>query len=217
MVKASGRSRRCLRDAGERVYVATRFGEVAGGLARRLTIAPMIASRKLPARARGAEPARFADGLYRHRAASHLERAWNRDPKPLETLRKFQKQGNSGDWISTPEHDQNSLIDLMRGGWLDSVQVIYNILSRSRRRSFSSCERENVGVIVRVAFDESALTGKLTLETKFPEADFRNNYFAGDGWRERSRVEKLRKAIGAAEKDLARRFEFALAPMRFRR
>ena len=38
-------------------------------------------------------------------------RAWNRDPKPLVTLRKFQKEGKlRAIGISTPEHDQNSLV-----------------------------------------------------------------------------------------------------------
>ena len=90
-------------------------------------------------------------------------RAWNRDPSPLETLRKFQKEGKlRAIGISTPEHDQNSLIDLMRGGWLDSVQVIYNIFEQEPAAEFLPAAKEhNVGVIVRVAFDESALTGKL--------------------------------------------------------
>jgi len=37
-----------------------------------------------------------------------------------------------------------------------------------------------VGVIVRVALDEGALTGKYEAEHRFPEDDFRRNYFAGD-------------------------------------
>ena len=42
----------------------------------------------------------------------------------------------------------------------------------------------NVGVIVRVPFDEGALTGRIRPETTFPEGDFRNRYFAGDRKRE---------------------------------
>src|SRR5204862_2636953 len=108
-------------------------------------------------------------------------RAWNRDPKPLETLRKFQKEGKlHAIGISTPEHDQNSLIDLMRGGWLDSVQVIYNIFEQEPQAEFFPVALESkVGVVVRVVFDESALTGKLTADTQFPEEDFRSLYFAG--------------------------------------
>jgi aryl-alcohol dehydrogenase-like predicted oxidoreductase len=143
-------------------------------------------------------------------------RAWNRNPTPLETLRKFQKQGKlRGIGISTPEHDQNSLIDLMRGGWLDSVQVIYNIFEQEPAAEFFSAAAENnVGVIVRVPFDESALTGKLTADTKFGEGDFRKNYFAGDRLeRTVRRVEEVKKTIGNAEKDLpTAALKFCLKP-----
>jgi aryl-alcohol dehydrogenase-like predicted oxidoreductase len=55
-------------------------------------------------------------------------RAWNRDPSRWRRCGSSRKEGKlRAIGISTPEHDQNSLIDLMRGGWLDRVQVIYNI------------------------------------------------------------------------------------------
>jgi hypothetical protein len=48
-------------------------------------------------------------------------RAWNRNPRPFEILRTLQAEGKIRFiGFSTPEHDQNSVIDLMRGGWLDA-------------------------------------------------------------------------------------------------
>ena len=125
-------------------------------------------------------------------------RAWNRDPKPLETLRKLQKEGKIRHiGISTPEHDQNGVIELMRGGWLDVVQVIYNLFEQEPAAELLPTAREcNVGIIVRVAFDEGALTGKFTQETRFGEGDFRRNYFAGDRLaRTVDRVERIKKDI----------------------
>jgi aryl-alcohol dehydrogenase-like predicted oxidoreductase len=143
-------------------------------------------------------------------------RAWNRNPVALETLRKFQKEGKiRGIGISTPEHDQNSLIDLMRGGWLDSVQVIYNIFEQEPAAEFFPAAKEHsVGVIVRVVFDESALTGKLSAATRFEEGDFRNNYFAGDRLeRTVKRVAKVKETIGDAEPGLATAaLKFGLKP-----
>lgn len=143
-------------------------------------------------------------------------RAWNRHPAALEILRKFQKEGKiRGIGISTPEHDQNSLIELMRAGWLDSVQVIYNIFEQEPQAEFFPAAAENnVAVIVRVAFDESALTGKLTDQTRFAEGDFRNNYFAGDRLpRTVLRVQEIAKTIGTAEPDLpTAALKFALKP-----
>src|SRR5690349_15344890 len=143
-------------------------------------------------------------------------RAWNQNPTALMVLRDLQKEGKlRGIGISTPEHDQNSLIGLMRAGWLDSVQVIYNIFEQEPQAEFFPAAAEsNVGVIVRVAFDESALTGKLTPQTKWEAGDFRNNYFAGDRLeRTIRRVDKIRQEIGSEEPDLATAaLKFTLKP-----
>ena len=120
-------------------------------------------------------------------------RAWNRNPTPFKVLRRLQKEGLVGlVGISTPEHDQNGVIDLMRGGWVDSVQVIYNIFEQEPAAELLDVAKEcGVGVIVRVAFDEGVLTGKFTVDTKFPVDDFRANYFAGD---------RLARAVVRADK-----------------
>ena len=109
-------------------------------------------------------------------------RAWNRNPTPFKILRQLQREGLLGlIGVSTPEFDQNSVIDLMRGGWVDSVQVIYNIFDQEPAAELLDVAKEcGVGIIVRVAFDEGALTGKFTPETKFAPDDFRAKYFEGD-------------------------------------
>ncbi len=126
-------------------------------------------------------------------------RAWNRNPTPFKILRTLQKEGKLGlIGISTPEQDQNSVIDLMRGGWVDAVQVIYNLFDQEPAAELLDEAKEcGVGIIVRVAFDEGALTGKFTSETKFAADDFRAKYFEGD---------RLGRAIahaGEIKKDLA--------------
>jgi aryl-alcohol dehydrogenase-like predicted oxidoreductase len=143
-------------------------------------------------------------------------RAWNRRPAALAVLRELRREGKlRGIGISTPEQDQNSLVELMRQGWLDSVQVIYNIFEQEPQAELLPAALEhNVGVIVRVAFDEGALTGKFTEKTTFAPDEFRNNYFAGDRLaRTVRRVAKIQEAIGAAERDVATAaLKFALKP-----
>jgi aryl-alcohol dehydrogenase-like predicted oxidoreductase len=109
-------------------------------------------------------------------------RAWNRNPAPLEILKRLQREGKIRYFgISTPEHDQNALIEPMKGGWLDAVEVIYNIFEQEPAAELLPVAAENnIGVIARMPFDESALTGKLTEQTRFEEGDFRNKYFMGD-------------------------------------
>jgi aryl-alcohol dehydrogenase-like predicted oxidoreductase len=120
-------------------------------------------------------------------------RAWNRRPGPFEVLRALKKEGKIRFvGVSTPEHDQNSVIDLMRDGWVDVVQVIYNVFEQEPAAELLPAAAEaNVGIIVRVVFDEGSLTGKWTRETKFPEGDFRRSYFEGD---------RLGRAVGRAER-----------------
>ncbi|MDB6093288.1 MAG: aldo/keto reductase [Verrucomicrobia bacterium] len=120
-------------------------------------------------------------------------RTWNRNPTPFKLLRQLQREGKLGlIGVSTPEHDQNSVIDLMRGGWVDAVQVIYNLFEQEPAAELLDVAKEcGVGIIVRVAFDEGVLTGKFTKDTKFATDDFRNNYFAGD---------RLERAVNRAEK-----------------
>jgi len=143
-------------------------------------------------------------------------RAWNRNPTALEILRDLRREGKlRAIGISTPEQDQNSVVELMRHGWLDSVQVIYNIFEQEPQAELLPAALEhNVGVIVRVAFDEGALTGKFTEQTKFAPEEFRNNYFAGDRLaRTVRRVEKIKSVIGTVEPDMATAaLKFALKP-----
>ena len=125
-------------------------------------------------------------------------RAWNRNPTPFKILRELQREGLVGlIGISTPEQDQNSVIDLMRGGWVDSVQVIYNLFDQEPAAELLDVAREcGVGVIVRVVFDEGALTGKFTPVTTFPPDDFRAKYFEGD------RLTRVIARTGEIHKDL---------------
>src|SRR5271169_3774873 len=109
-------------------------------------------------------------------------RAWNRRPEPFEVLRKLKEEGKIRFvGVSTPEHDQNSVIGLMRDGWVDVVQVIYNLFEQEPAAELLPAAAETgVGIIVRVVFDEGSLTGKWTEATTFPEGDFRRSYFEGD-------------------------------------
>jgi aryl-alcohol dehydrogenase-like predicted oxidoreductase len=56
--------------------------------------------------------------------------------------------------------------------------VIYNIFDQNPEDElFPACEDMGVAVIARVPFDEGTLTGALTVNSKWPEGDWRNGYF----------------------------------------
>jgi aryl-alcohol dehydrogenase-like predicted oxidoreductase len=59
---------------------------------------------------------------------------------------------------------------------------------------FALAKRKPLGIIVRVPFDEGALTGQITAKTVFPAGDWRAGYFAGD---RKAEAERRAKALAA--------------------
>ena len=109
-------------------------------------------------------------------------RAWNDDPQPLLVLRQLREEGKIRlIGVSTPEQDQSSVIQLMRDGLVDVVQVIFNLFDQEAVAQLLPVAAETgTGVIVRVSLDEGALAGKYGPDHVFPDDDFRSRYFAGD-------------------------------------
>jgi aryl-alcohol dehydrogenase-like predicted oxidoreductase len=130
-------------------------------------------------------------------------RAWNDDPQPLLVLRQLRDEGKIRlIGVSTPEQDQSCVIQLMRDGLVDVVQIIFNLFQQEPAAQLLPVAAETgTGVIVRVALDEGSLTGKYTGDHRFPESDFRHRYFAGD------RMERTAGRIDEIRADLA---QFAL-------
>lgn len=129
-------------------------------------------------------------------------RGWNRNPSVFETLYRCKEEGKvKGIGISTPEHDQNAVIDLIRDGLVDSVQVIYNIFNQEAQEGLlQEALDHDVAVIIRVALDEGSLTGKFTPAWTFAEGDMRNQYFAGDRMaRTVKRVDAIKDLLAAAK------------------
>jgi aryl-alcohol dehydrogenase-like predicted oxidoreductase len=123
-----------------------------------------------------------------------------------EAIQKLKEDGKIRFFgVSINDHEPWNAIQLIKTGRVDTVQVIYNIFDQSPEDElFPICIEYNIGVIVRVPFDEGSLTGKITPETQFPEGDWRNRYFKGDRkqqvW---ERVQKLEKLLGEEAKTLS--------------
>ena len=67
----------------------------------------------------------------------------------------------------------------VKSGLVDAVQVVYNIFDQNPEDELlPACEENDVAVIARVPFDEGSLTGNITLESTWPDGDWRNKYFA---------------------------------------
>jgi len=105
--------------------------------------------------------------------------AWVDKGTWLEGIEQLKRDGKIRFFgVSVNDAQPDSVLKLVETGLVDSVQVIYNIFDQAPEDNlFPACERRDVGIIVRVPFDEGALTGKVTPDTVFEEGDFRNDYF----------------------------------------
>jgi aryl-alcohol dehydrogenase-like predicted oxidoreductase len=133
-----------------------------------------------------------------------------------EALRELQRSGKVRFvGISVNDHDPSSALRAVASGLFDTAQIIYNVFDQTPEELFfPACQKHDVGVIVRVPFDEGGLTGTITPETRFPAGDFRNDYFQGDRKRQLwERTEALKKLLdGEAESLPELALRFCLSP-----
>ncbi|MBX7187722.1 MAG: aldo/keto reductase [Vicinamibacteria bacterium] len=98
----------------------------------------------------------------------------------------------------------------IRTGFVDAVQVVYNIFDQSPEDElFPVCRERGVAIIARVPFDEGSLAGQLTRDRVFPEGDFRRSYFNPENTAATmDRIERLERAVpaGMSLPEMALRF-----------
>jgi len=110
------------------------------------------------------------------------EDAWAREAEWHETVAELKASGTIKAFgLSINRWQPENGIAAIETGLVESVQVIYNIFDQAPEdRLFPACRLYNVGVIARVPLDEGSLGGKLTVDTRFPEGDWRARYFNTD-------------------------------------
>ncbi len=137
--------------------------------------------------------------------------SWTDEPDFRSTVEKLKKDGIIRFFgLSINRWEPENGIKAIRTGLVDVVQVIYNIFDQAPEDElFPLCQERNVGVIARVPFDEGSLGGKMTLETRFPEGDWRAGYFGPENLIPTiQRVEKLKQILpqGMSLPEMALRF-----------
>jgi aryl-alcohol dehydrogenase-like predicted oxidoreductase len=110
-------------------------------------------------------------------------------PRSIENMKKSGKVRAFGPSMNRWEPSNG--IRAVLEGYADAVQVIYNIFDQNPEDAlFRVCRMRETAVIARVPFDEGTLTGGITLDSKWPEGDWRNTYFV---------PENLRNSVAHAE------------------
>jgi aryl-alcohol dehydrogenase-like predicted oxidoreductase len=134
--------------------------------------------------------------------------AWLDDPKwgaSYDRMVRLIEEGKVLHWgISVNDHAPATALRALADPIFETAQVIYNIYDRSPETAlFTLARKKPLGVIVRVPFDEGALTGRIRADTLFPVGDWREGYFAGDRRAEAGkRADALAPLLGDEAKTL---------------
>lgn len=124
--------------------------------------------------------------------------AWGRT---RDVMLRLKQEGKVRHWgVSVNDHAPDTAMRLLADPLIQTVQVIYNIFDRSPEEGlFGLAGRKSLGVIVRVPFDEGALTGAITATTVFPKGDWRERYFRGSRKAEAERRARALEALLGSE------------------
>jgi aryl-alcohol dehydrogenase-like predicted oxidoreductase len=122
---------------------------------------------------------------------------WLDDPEweaSYQQIVRLKQEGKVLHWgISINDHAPETALKVLADPLFETAQVIYNIYDRSPEKAlFAFAKRKPLGIIVRVPFDEGALTGSITASSVFPAGDWRAGYFAGD---RKAEAERRGKAL----------------------
>ena len=128
---------------------------------------------------------------------------WLQDPAweaSFERIVRLKEEGKVLHWgISINDHAPETALRVLQDPIFETAQVIYNIYDRSPEKTlFDLAKKKPLGIIVRVPFDEGALTGQIKATTVFPDGDWRAEYFAGD---RKAEAERRGKALAAVLDD----------------
>ena len=142
------------------------------------------------------------------------EDAWAHDDRWQRAMEDLKRQALvRAVGVSVNRWEPSNVLETLRTGMIDAVQVIYNIFDQSPEDElFPLCRDLNIAVIARVPFDEGTLTGTLTKDTTWPEGDWRNTYFVPENLSQSvDRAEALRPLVpsGMTMPELALRWILA--------
>jgi aryl-alcohol dehydrogenase-like predicted oxidoreductase len=139
------------------------------------------------------------------------EDRWLEDERVLRAAEKLRGSGKIRAFgLSLNRWEPANGIRAVRAGFVDAVQVIYNIFDQNPEDElFPACREKSAAVIARDPFDEGSLTGTLTLDSKWAANDWRSTYFVPENLKASvTRADALKPLVsaGATMPEMALRF-----------
>jgi len=124
---------------------------------------------------------------------------FSKDDEWKEVCNNLTRQGKVKFWGLSPNYYKpDGCLKTLESGPISVVQCIFNIYhQRPITGLFSTAHDLDIGIIACVPLDEGGLTGNINRNTKFPEGDFRVEYFKNERLEELvRRTSKLKKFLG---------------------
>jgi aryl-alcohol dehydrogenase-like predicted oxidoreductase len=108
--------------------------------------------------------------------------AWLEDDRWAKKIDELRRQGLfQAVGMSLNRWEPWNGVRAVKSGLMDSVQVMYNIFDQNPEDElFPACAAMDVAVIARCPLDQGSLTGTLTLNSRWPEGDWRNKRFSSE-------------------------------------
>jgi aryl-alcohol dehydrogenase-like predicted oxidoreductase len=124
---------------------------------------------------------------------------WTEQLEWHEALTRLRDQGKIRAFgVSANDWDPYGAVGLIESGLTDTVQVIYNIFEqRPAEKLLPAALAHDVGIIVRVPFEEGLLTGTMGPDHTFAEGDWRAE------WLTPERLQEGARRVAALEPFLA--------------
>ncbi|HXH41737.1 MAG TPA: aldo/keto reductase [Thermoanaerobaculia bacterium] len=120
-----------------------------------------------------------------------------------DSMERLQDAGKIRFWgvaVSNPEEG----LEVIRQGWGNALQVLYNILNQAPAQELFPLAREKgYGIIARVPLASGLLTGKFRIDSTFPADDIRQNFLTPRRLQEAlDRVDEVKSIIGGTARTL---------------
>jgi aryl-alcohol dehydrogenase-like predicted oxidoreductase len=136
---------------------------------------------------------------------------WANDESWQRAVSDLKREGLiHGIGVSVNRWEPWNVLNSLRSGHVDAVQVIYNIFDQAPEDElYPLADELNIAIIARVPFDEGTLIGNLTKDTKWEPDDWRSGYFVPENLNSSvDHAEALRPVVpaGMTMAELAMRF-----------
>jgi aryl-alcohol dehydrogenase-like predicted oxidoreductase len=107
------------------------------------------------------------------------EDRWAGDERWQDAFSELKREGViEAAGLSVNRWEPANCLAALDTGLVDVVQVIYNIFDQAPQDELlPRAQRDGIGVIARVPFDEGTLAGALSAASRWPDGDWRNTYF----------------------------------------